>query len=383
MREHEEQKELLKYFWEKNSLLKRYPFEEWERAYEKGKLYLTIWKEHEFFRLNKEFKNFPVGTFFNENLLVLGYPSIPRIYILKSGLKRYMSFPFYAEEKIEGYNVRIVKVGKDILAFTRRGYICPFATDRLEDCLPSLADLLEKYPDFVVCCEVAGPENPFVSEWPPYIKEDIQFFVFDFAKIGRKEFLEESKKIELLKTYKLNHPEILGPFHPEKDYEKIRDIVRRYHQEGREGLVFKPEKGDSRVKYVTPYSNLMDLKVVFPFLGEVEPNFITLRLIRLLLNLYEFEEFKDEVYENLAIYLFDEALKNLKERESSEELFKVRFKKEENFLALLAHFRLARVNIEILRKTWEKGYLIVEFKKIYPKATQFWSNKLEGWGEID
>jgi putative ATP-dependent DNA ligase len=61
----------------------------------------------------------------------------------------------------------------------------------------------------------------------------------------------------------------------------------------------------------------------------------------------------------------------------------VRFKREENFHALLAHFRLARVTIEILKKEWQDGYLRVEFKKIYPKATQFWNHKLEGWGEVD
>lgn len=383
MREHEENKKLLKNFWEKNPYLKRYPFEEWERAYEKGKLYLTIWKDHTFFRLNKEFKNFPVGTFFNEKILVLGYPSIPRIYILETGLKRYMTYPFYAEEKIEGYNVRIIKVEKDILAFTRRGYVCPFATDRWIDKLPCLSDLLEKYPQLVVCCEVAGPENPFVSEWPPYIKEDVQFFVFDFAEYGKGEFLPESEKLRLLETYNLPHPEIFGPLHPERDYIKIKEIIKKYHREGREGLVFKPEKEGTRIKYVTPYSNLMDLKVVFPFLGEVEPNFVSLRLIRLLLNLYEFEEFKEEVYENLAGYLFEDTLKSLKEKRVSEEIFRVRFKKEENFLALVAHFRLARVNIEILSKTWEKEYLVIEFKKIYPKATQFWGQKLEGWGEVD
>lgn len=383
MKEHEENKKLLRYFWEKNPSLKKYPYEEWEKAYEKGKLYLTIWKDHTFFRLNKEFKNFPVGTFFNDKFLVSGYPSIPRIYILKTGLKRYMNYPFYAEEKIEGYNVRIIKAGKDILAFTRRGYVCPFATDRWVDWLPGLADLLEKYPELIACCEVAGPENPFVSEWPPYIKEDVQFFVFDFAKNGKGEFLPESEKLKLLEAFKLHHPEIFGPIHPERDYEKIKEIIKRYHKEGREGLVFKPEREGTRIKYVTPYSNLVDLKVVFPYLGEVDPNFISLRLIRLLLNLYEFEEFKEEVYEKLASYLFEDTLKNLKEKKVSEEIFRVRFKKEENFLALLAHFRLARVNIEILKKTWERGYLVVEFKKIYPKATEFWGQKLEGWGEVD
>lgn len=383
MKELTEAKELLRFYWEKNPKLKRYPYEEWERAYEKGKLYLTTWKNHTFFRLNKEFKNFEVGTFFNENILVRGYPSIPRIYVLETGLKRYLTYPFYAEEKIEGYNVRIVKVGEDILAFTRRGYVCPFATDRWEDFLPGLSALFEERPYIVACCEVAGPENPFVSEWPPYIKEDVQFFIFDFFDLREEKFLSVSEKLKLFNTYQLSHPEIHGPFHPENDYEKIRELIKRYHKEGREGLVFKPDGEGRRVKYVTPYSNLMDLKVVFPYLGEVEPNFITLRLIRLLFNLYEFEEFKEEVKETLYESLFEEALKQVKEKRVCEEIFRVRFKREESFLALLAHFRLARVNIEVLQKEWQNGYLRVEFKKIYPKATQFWHHKLEGWGEID
>lgn len=383
MREDREIKELLRHFWKSNSFLEKYPFEEWEKAYDKGKLLFFTWKDHHFFRLNKEFKSFPVGTFFNENLLIRGYPSIPRIYLLKTGLKRYLQYPFYAEEKIEGYNVRLVKVKKDILAFTRRGYVCPFATDRWEDLLPKVSDFLDQFPTYHICCEVAGPENPFVSEWPPQVREDVRFFVFDFAKIGTGDFIPTPDKLKLLKRFDFTHPEIHGPLDPENDYELIRKIIKRYHEEGREGLVFKPESLGTRVKYVTPYSNLNDLKVVFPYLGEVDPNFISLRLIRLALNLLEFEEYKEEIYKTLGSYLFEDALSMLKRGEIFEEIFKVRFRKEENFYSLLAHFKLARVNIEIMEKDWRNGYLMVKFKKIYPRATQFWGHKLEGWGEVD
>ncbi|MCS7198773.1 MAG: RNA ligase [Caldimicrobium sp.] len=383
MKEDKEVLEILSFFWDRNPFLKVLPIEDWEKAYASGKLIFFTWKEHQFFRLNKEFKNYPVGTFFNDTLLVKGYPSIPRIYVLQTGLKRYLQYPFYAEEKIEGYNVRLVKVGHDILAFTRRGYVCPFATDRWEEFLPRAPEFWREFPDYIICCEVAGPENPFVSEWPPQVKEDIQYFVFDFAKIGTGEFLPTSQKRILLQKYQLTHPEIHGPFDPEVDYQKIKFLLKRYHEEGREGVVFKPEKEGSRVKYVTPYSNLNDLKVVFPYLGEVEPNYISLRLIRLALNLLEFEEYKDEVYKVLGNYLFEETLRLLKKKEILEEFFQVRFKREENFNALLAHFKLARVNVEILEKDWKEGYLVVRFKKIYPRATQFWGHKLEGWGEID
>lgn len=378
-----EVKRYLEVCWKNNLALRRYPLEEWERALQSGRILPFVWKNIPIFRVNKDFKNFPLGSFFSEKFLVYGYPHIPRIYVLKTGLLRYMKYPFYAEEKIEGYNVRLLRIEDEVLAFTRRGYVCPFATDRWKDFLPKLLNFFEDHPDLVVCAEVAGPENPFVSEYPSYVKEDVNFFVFDFMKIGTGEFVSQSEKLNLIKRYDLNVPEILGPFDPEKDYERIREILKRYHQEEREGMVFKTQDGRSRVKYVTPFSNLEDLRVVFPYLGEVDPHFIYHRLVRLALGLYEFEEFKEEVYNKLSKNLFEEVFKLFKQRGPISETFKVRFRNESNYLAMLAHFRLAKINIEVRKSTWEDGYLKVEFVKIYPKATQFWRSKLEGWGEID
>lgn len=384
MRENEREiLEYLRYCWQNVPYLRRYPFEEWKLAYYKDKLIFFNWKNKKFFRLNKDFKTYPLGTFFNEKLFVPGYPHIPRIYVLKTGLKRYLKYPFYAEEKIEGYNVRLVKIDNEILAFTRRGYICPFATDRWEDFLPELPEFFETQKNLIICSEVAGPGNPFVSEYPPYIKEDINFFVFDFMKEGTGEFLSVSEKIKLLEKYKLNCPEINGPFDPERDYKKIKDLLKKYHLEKREGVVFKPDYSGSRVKYVTPFSNLTDLKVVFPYLGEIDPHFVSLRLIRLALNLYEFEEFKEEVYKLLGENMFEDALKFFHTEKPFQETFKIKFKRESNFLSMLAHFRIAKINIEIKKTEWENGYLKVEFTKIYPRATQFWKTKLEGWGEVD
>jgi len=81
--------------------------------------------------------------------------------------------------------------------------------------------------------------------------------------------------------------------------------------------------------------------------------------------------------------MFEEALKSLNLDQPSYEVFRLRFRDEANFLALLSHFKQTRVNIEVLEKRWEGSYLRVAIKKIYPKATQFWRSKLEGWGEVD
>lgn len=378
-----EAKEFLSECYSENPRLKKYPFSEWQSALEKEKLQLSSFRGKYFFRLNKEFKSFQAGTVFGKNFFVPGYPSIPRIFLLKTGIKRYLEYPFYAEEKIEGYNIRLAKVEDEILTFTRRGFVCPFAYDRYADFLPRLPEFFDRSPSVVVCAELAGPENPFVSEFPPQVKEDVCFFVFDFYDTEKGVFLVAEEKLKLLKEYAFPHPEIFGPLDPDKDYERLRSLILRYHREGREGLVFKPEGAGRRVKYVTPYSNLADLKVVFPYLGEVDPNFVSLRLIRLLLGIHEFTELKDEVMAEVGRYMFEEALKSLNLDQPSYEVFRLRFRDEANFLALLSHFKQTRVNIEVLEKRWEGSYLRVAIKKIYPKATQFWRSKLEGWGEVD
>jgi len=366
-----------------NSHLKKYPLVDWQSALEKGKLQLSSFRGKYFFRLTKEFKSFQLGTAFGKNFFVPGYPSIPRIFFIETGIKRYLEYPFFAEEKIEGYNIRLAKVEDEIFTFTRRGFVCPFAYDRYSDFLPKLPEFFERFPKMIVCAELAGPENPFVSEYPPQVKEDICFFVFDFYDTEKEKFLPAKEKIKLLEEYNFPHPEIHGPLDPNRDYEHIKNIVLRYNKEGREGLVFKPDGGGRRVKYATPYSNLADLKVVFPYLGEVDPNFVSLRLIRLLIGIHEFPELKAEVLSEVGRFMFEDALKSLKLESPLHEVFRLRFKDEANFLALLFHFKQTRVNVEILEKRWEGSYLRVAIKKVYPKATQFWRSKLEGWGEVD
>jgi putative ATP-dependent DNA ligase len=141
-----EAKEFLVECYSENPRLKKYPLSEWESALEKEKLQLSSFRGKYFFRLNKEFKNFQAGTVFGKNFFVPGYPSIPRIFVLKTGIKRYLEYPFYAEEKIEGYNIRLAKVEDEIFTFTRRGFVCPFAYDRYADFLPRLPEFFDRFP---------------------------------------------------------------------------------------------------------------------------------------------------------------------------------------------------------------------------------------------
>jgi len=381
----EAQWERLSQIWEANPFLRRLPQETWREALKEGRVLPLSGTSKPLFRIRRDFKGFLEGTVFSKDLLVPGFPHIPRIFRLTTGVPRYFPQKFYAEEKIEGYNVRLFKVEDEILAITRRGFVCPFATDRFPDFLPRLEEFFKRHPGLCVCVEVAGPENPFVSEHPPYIREDVQFFVFDFMRLPSGEPLPPEEKYRLLKSYGFPHPEINGPFRPE-DLSPLKELLRRYEAEGREGVVLKSASGKPYVKYVTPVSNLEDLRVVFPYLGEVPPEYVTYRLVRYLLSQWElFGELDEEVLAEVGRRMLGKLsdwLHRIDRGEPVTEVFQVRFRTEKALQALLAHFRHAQVRIEVRSVKREAGYLKVEFAKIYPRATAFWKHKLEGFSVV-
>ncbi len=383
-----EQKALLGEIYQKQPALKFLPLPKWEEALEQGKLVPVEGLPGPAFRLRREFKGLNVGTVITAELFLPGFPSIPRIFVLKTGVPRYLRGPFFAEEKIEGYNVRLAKVFDQIWAFTRRGYVCPFATDRWPDFLPRLPEFFEENSQLMVCCEVAGPENPFVTEWPPHVKEDVDFFVFDLFDLERQTFLPAEKKYQLLKAYDFHHPEITGPLSPQ-DLTSLEELLKRYDEEGREGVVLKPvDPRQGRIlKYVTSASNLGDLKVAFPYIGELEASYIVHRLVRLAIGRWELKQpFDQTFFQELGESLFGEIaplLDRVSRGEAVEEVFRVRLREEKALEGLLAHFRRTQVRIEIRRKERRGAHLFVEFAKIYPRATSFWAGKLEGLAQID
>ncbi|RME81261.1 MAG: RNA ligase [Zetaproteobacteria bacterium] len=185
------------------------------------------------------------------------------------------------EEKVDGYNVRFVRVGRRIVGFSRGGFVCPFATDRARDWFPRA--LWRTYPDLVVCAEVAGPETPHADAHPRYIQEDAQAFVFDMMRINSPEFLPREEVYALADRFGLTTVERLGRIRA-SDEGALERWLRRYEDEGREGFVFK---GKTRVKYVTKFSAIEDVQAGAPELMELPAEFFTLRVLRLALALAE------------------------------------------------------------------------------------------------
>ena len=219
--------------------------------------------------------------------LLYGYPRIGRILHLAQGLRAHFGEePFWAEEKVDGYNVRVIRWQGKLLAFTRGGFPCPYTTDRVRRWLPDAP--FREDPELVLCLEVAGPETPYTDASPPFVRADAKPFAFDAMRIGRPGFVSRTAFYAMMERYAIPSVQRLGRFCAQ-DAKALHAILARYEQEGREGIVFKDETGARMVKYTPAATALRDLEVGAPDLAELPAEYFTNRLLRLALALAEAE----------------------------------------------------------------------------------------------
>ncbi len=355
---------------------------EFKEAIQRRKAKLESFLSWEYLRFSDDFKDIPRGTVIFDNSIVWGYPHIGRIFRIDKGLKEQFEKPFYIEEKVDGYNVRIFRHKDEIIALTRGGYICPFTLDRVSEFIDF--SVFDEYPDLVICAEVAGPGNPYIEESPPFIEEDIRFFVFDFMRKNEREFIPYEKKMEIIEKYNLPYVENYGKYTVE-DVERIRELLYRMNEEGREGVVFKEDSERSkRVKYVTSNANLNDIRVTAKNMLQLPPEYFTNRLMRIVLFMEEegIEKTKD-LYENLGRAFIDglfDAIDQYKREHHVSRKFTCKFRKKENALALIEQLSSASRHIQIIQRRLEKegDYYVLEFEKVYLNMTGFLGHILGG-----
>ena len=94
--------------------------------------------------------------------IIRGFPKIRRTLMLNPSLKIHFNNEVAVEEKMNGYNVRIALVNNKITAFTRGGYVCPYTTKKAPEIL-NMTDFFRDHPDQVICGEMVGTENPYVT----------------------------------------------------------------------------------------------------------------------------------------------------------------------------------------------------------------------------
>ncbi len=357
-------------------------------ALERGRAERLHYGPVSYIRFLDERPGLPRGTaVMGETMMIPGYPSIGRIQVLATGLGRHYAGGFWAEEKIDGFNVRILRHGDGIYAFSRGGYICPFSTDRV----PELMDtrIFDEHPELVICAEIAGPENPYLEGSPPQVREDVRLFVFDLMQKGREGFLPQERKLDLIDRYNLPATRCFGRFRP-GDVDRLRSLIMALDAEGAEGLVFKGAPDERRTKYVTGRSNITDIALCSEQLLDLPPEYFSNRLIRLAIFAHENAQRDDPELERALGRAFLAGLHQAMDSSMAQgrvsHPFRCRFRTEQNALRFMDHLKRTggkRVRMTEGSPRREGNHWILEFERILERMTGTLSNTLAGGFQFD
>lgn len=359
-----------------------------DEALARGKAERCRFESLDYLRFSDAFAGVPRGTVrLPDGRLLPGYPSIGRIQSLARGLRRQYAEPFWAEEKIDGFNVRIARHEGRLYAFSRGGFVCPFSTDRLPDLLDEAVFWAE--PDLILCAEIAGPENPYLEGAPPQVTEDVALFVFDALRAADGRFLEPTAKAALGERFGLPMARSFGRFTAD-DQAALAALIRQLDAEGSEGLVFKGEGAGGRTKYVTGRSNVADIALCSEQLLDLPPEYFTNRLLRLALYVDEHGEAGDEALERELGHAFlaglQRAVARSREHGRVGHPFRCRFRERRNAEHFIAHLDATagrRVRIAEDSPRREGDYWVLEFERILQRMTGTLANVLAGQAQYD
>ncbi|MCP5004222.1 MAG: RNA ligase [Planctomycetes bacterium] len=360
--------------------------DQWREALVNHKIVTDEFDGITYYRFVKKVGLLDKGSVVTESDIIFHFPQIARVLQLENGIRAAFSKPFYIEEKVDGYNVRVAKIGDTVLAFTRGSYVCPFSTDRLRDFF-DIEEFFNENPHLIVCGEIAGPGNPYNKEYPPYVTEDVQFFAFDIRKKNTDKNVTAEDKYGLLDRYKIPTVTRFGK-HVVSDVARIKEILKELNSKGCEGIVLKPTfPGEKTVKYVTAGSCYRDIRVTSSLMLETPAEFFIQRLFRSVFYHLDNDLPLDktvfqEVGESLLLPLSGSAKKAVSGEMVAED-FSVRFIHEQNIQKLFDHFHKCNVTAALINRRKIGDYWHVKFQRrcypTYEMIRKYW----EGLSHFD
>jgi putative ATP-dependent DNA ligase len=225
--------------------------------------------------------------------VIRGFPKIRRTLMLQPALQKHFSREVAVEEKMNGYNVRIALVNQEIVAFTRGGYICPYTSRKARQLL-DLDDFFQDHPQKVICGEMVGTLNPYVSHYYPEVGK-LGFRIFDIREKLTNTPLPLLFKRELLADYHLEPVRLLGIFPVEEAPGKIMEIVKDLGKHNREGVVMKDLHMELEpLKYTSSQAQAAELEYALTFPFDLAKAFLFSRIIREGFQSYETGESDEE-----------------------------------------------------------------------------------------
>jgi putative ATP-dependent DNA ligase len=228
--------------------------------------------------------------YFRDKIEVIrGFPKIRRTLMLSPTLKNHFKDKIALEEKMNGYNVRIASIGDEIIALTRRGYVCPYTTKKALE-LMDLGDFFKDNHDMVICGEMLGTENPYVSHYYEEIG-NLGFRVFDVRKKISNEPLTIEEKTKLLEKYNLPIVKLIGTYEVDEAPSIIKKVIKEMGNASREGIVMKdPSMKILPLKYTSSEAHADELRYAFTYPFDFGRDFFFSRVIREGFQAYEMEE---------------------------------------------------------------------------------------------
>ncbi|MDE1889475.1 MAG: RNA ligase [Planctomycetota bacterium] len=339
-----------------------------------------------FYRVAKKIGILGKGTIVTQEGIIFDFPHIARILHLENGISKTYAKPFYIEEKVDGYNVRVARIQGRVLAFSRSAYVCPFSTDRIADFL-DIKKIFNENPRIIVCGEFAGPDNPYNIEHPPYVKEDIRFFTFGLMMMNNPHRIPIEEQYRTFDICCMPTVRRFGQFSV-SDISALKKIIKELDETGCEGIVIKPIHPDEKMlKYVTLGSCLRDIRVTAPLMVEMMPEFFTHRIIRAALFIHEHaHSLEPEVFTQLGEALLKPVYENITKvaiGKLVDETFLLRFREEKNIQRMIDHLHRCKVKFDVLSKNKEGTYWHVEFAKKYYASHEILQRHLDGSSHVD
>jgi putative ATP-dependent DNA ligase len=358
--------------------------ESWKlkQALEKGNI--KLYQEHgiEAVQFRKKLGKMESGTMVTmgpEIEVIRGFPKIRRTLMLHNSLKQHFRDEIAVEEKMNGYNVRIAMVNGQIIAFTRGGYICPYTTKKATEILDP-DDFFQNHPHLVICGEMVGTENPYVSQYYPEIGK-LGFRIFDLREKLTNHPLPIGERRKLLKDYGLSPVRLFGIYPVVDAPDEILDIVKRLGKEDREGVVMKdPMMQIDPIKYTSSQAHASELEYAFSFPFDLGKAFFFSRIIREGFQAHEMGDSENELKERAQrigesiLYPMLETIQRISREEVAAEDLVIEVENEEEANEFIRHLRVLGVMATLAE--FKDGKAVI--RRMHQSTTDKISNYLQG-----
>ena len=320
-----------------------------------------------------------IVTFGDKTEVVRGFPKIRRTLVLNPSLEYHFSDEVAVEEKMNGYNVRIAILDDKIIAFTRGGYICPYTTKKVSEIL-DLDEFFQDYPQLVICGEMVGTENPYVSHFYPEIGK-LGFRIFDLREKLTNMPLSVIEKRRLVNDYGLTPVNLFGIYSIEGASENIIKIVKDLGNNNREGVVIKdPQMELEPLKYTSSQAQASELKYAFSYPFDLGKAFFFSRIIREGFQAYEMEESTGELKERAhrigksILYPMLKTIQHVAKNEVAAEDLIIRVKSQYEAEEFIRHLRELGVIAILVQFKGDKAII----RRLHQSTTDKINNYLNG-----